>query len=465
MRFPLLFAFLFSFSLIAGEIYWIPLKGEVEWGMASLLKRGVKLAEENEAEGIVIEISTFGGRLDAAVEMKDVLLQTTIPTFTFVNPRAISAGSLLALSTHHIYVLSGGSIGAATPVTGGMGEMEKAPEKIISYTRALFRTTAEARGHSSALAEAFVDEDIEVVLTKEGKIVKREEVNKEENIKKVICPKGKLLTLSGKEALEYKLSEGLPNSKEEFLKLAHLKGKKIVYVRKNWGEQLSSLLTNSTVASLLFSLGLLGLIFELSMPGWGVSGTLGAIFLILFFTGKYFAGLAGWGEIFLFLLGCVLLAIEIFLIPGFGVTGISGIILILLSLYLSLVKHPIPKSPLEWVALKEALYSLSIGFILLSAGFLLFLKFLPQTPIFSHLGLSTRLEESHAIPDYSALLGKKGKTLTPVRPVGKAIIEGKLYDVVSEGEFIEKNKIVKVRHVEGMRIVVEEEKNKNETPE
>ncbi|HEX67867.1 MAG TPA: hypothetical protein ENG13_02250 [bacterium] len=170
MRFPLLFAFLFSFSLIAGEIYWIPLKGEVEWGMASLLKRGVKLAEENEAEGIVIEISTFGGRLDAAVEMKDVLLQTTIPTFTFVNPRAISAGSLLALSTHHIYVLSGGSIGAATPVTGGMGEMEKAPEKIISYTRALFRTTAEARGHSSALAEAFVDEDIEVVLTKEERL-------------------------------------------------------------------------------------------------------------------------------------------------------------------------------------------------------------------------------------------------------------------------------------------------------
>lgn len=441
--------FFFPFLLYGKGVLWIPLQGEVEWGMASFLKRGIETAEKMDVEAVVLEISTFGGRLDSVVDMKETLLNTSLPTYSFINPRAISAGSLIALATDKIYILPRGTIGAATPVSGG-GEV--AGEKVISFVRSLFRATAEAKGHSPFLAEAFVDPDAEIVLTEGGKIFRKGEEGGRKVVK-VISPRGKLLTLTGKEALEYGLAEGTPGSKKEFLKETGLLEKEIITLRPNWGEKLARVLTSSTVASLLFSLGILGILFELTMPGWGISGTIGSLLLLLFFTGKYFAGLAQWVEILLFLLGIALLLVEIFLLPGFGIAGISGIILLLLSLYLSLVKHPLPQNVLDREALQEALYSLSLGMVILGGGFLLFLKFLPQTPIFSHLGLSTRMDKT-SIKDYSYLLGKKGKAITPIRPVGKAKIGEEIVDVVSEGEFLEKGREVEVIQVEGVRIVV-----------
>ncbi|MCD6219073.1 hypothetical protein J7K43_01640, partial [Candidatus Calescamantes bacterium] len=243
MRFLWFFVvFLFSILNCTGEILWIPIKGEIEWGKVSFLKRSLEIAQNEDIEAVVIEISTFGGRLDSTVEMKDTLLSLSIPTFSFVNPRAISAGSLLALSTDHIYIVPGGTIGAATPVTGGMNKMEEAPEKVLSYTRALFRTTAEAKKHSPLIAEAFVDKDVEIVRVKGGELKYKQEV-KEEEILKVVSPKGKLLTLSGKEAKEIGLAEGTPVSRDEFLRVSGMEGKKIKEIFPNFGERLAGLLT------------------------------------------------------------------------------------------------------------------------------------------------------------------------------------------------------------------------------
>ena len=273
---------------------------------------------------------------------------------------------------------------------------------------------------------------------------------------KTVSPKGKLLTLSGKEAKEIGLAEGTPVSRDEFLRVSGMEGKKIKEIFPNFGERLAGLLTNSTVASLLFSLGILGIIFELSMPGWGISGTIGVVLLFLFFAGKYFGGLVEWVDLLLFLLGSTLLMVEIFLIPGFGITGIAGILLILASLYLSLVKHPFPRTPVEWHLLREVFYSLSLSGAVLILGFLVFLKYLPRTPLFSHLALFTSLgkEKFSSFPDYSHLAGKRGKAISPIRPVGKAEIEEKIFDVISEGEFIEQGEIVEVVKTEGPRIVV-----------
>ncbi len=456
MRFLcLLLVFLFPLLSYAGEILWIPIEGEIEWGKASFLKRALAKASQDKVDAVVLEISTFGGRLDSMIEMRDSLLSFPIPTFSFINPRAISAGSLLALATDHIYITPGGTIGAATPVTGGLGKMKEASEKVVSYTRALFRTTASAKKHSPLLAEAFVDKDVELVEVEGGKLMYKQEA-KGKKVLRVISPRGKLLTLSGKEARQVGLAEGNPSSREEFLKLSGLRDEKIEKVFPNPGEKLAGILTNSTVSSLLFSLGILALIFEFTMPGWGISGTAGVILLLLFFTGKYFAGLLEWLDILLFLLGCTLLLVEVFLIPGFGIAGIAGILLILTSLYLSLVKYPLPHTPIEWKTFREAIYSISFSFAVLLAGFLAFLKFLPRTPLFSHLALSTSLKKKEftALPDYSFWIGKRGKTISHIRPAGKVEIEGKIIDVVSEGEFIEPGEMVKVVKTEGPRIVV-----------
>ncbi len=441
-------------ELKAEEIIWVKVKGDVELGMAKYIERAVHLAEKKKSSFLVLEISTYGGRLDAAEDIKEILLKTPLPTYSFINPRAISAGALIALATSHIYIHPGGNIGAATPVMEGSGP---APEKIKSFVRSSFRSTAEVKKHPSALAEAFVDEEIEVVEVEGGKILKKEEVKKGEKIIKTISPKGKLLTLTGKEAVELGLAEATASDREEFLRKVNLQNLSVKEITPNWGEKLAGIFTHPLISGLLLSVGLLGIIFELQMPGWGISGTIGSLCLFLFFAGKYFSGLAEIGDIILFFIGLILIGIEIFLLPGFGIAGITGILALLTGLYLSLVKRPLPHTPLDMERIKTAFYSLGWSLALIIIGVLVLLRFFPKTPLFEKIALTTSQKEGYtAPPDYSYLLGKRGKTLTPVRPAGKVSIEGKIIDVVSEGEFIPKGKKVEIIKVEGARVVVRE---------
>jgi len=243
-----------------------------------------------------------------------------------------------------------------------------------------------------------------------------------------------------------------------------LKGATLVKVPITWSENLVRFLTKPMVSGLLLTLGTLGLIFEMWTPGWGVGGTIGAFFLALFFGGQYLVGMAGWIEPLLFVLGVGLLLAEIFVIPGFGVAGIGGIILIVASLFLALVRHPFSTSPIAKEEYGQALYTISLSFVAVFVIIFLSLKFVPRTDIWKKLRTSivlTSREESgqgyRGTPaSWEKFRGKEGKSLTILRPAGRAIFGEEILDVVTEGGFINRDSRIKVIKVEGNRIIVSE---------
>ena len=423
------------------EVYVVPIKGVIDLGLSSFVRRVAREAKEKGAQCIILELETFGGRVDAATEIRDTLFESDMKTIAFVNKRAISAGALISLACQSIVMAPGSTIGAATPVTIAPGTTTTQPtdEKTISYVRKEFKATAERNNHPTMLAEAMVDPDVEI----EG-----------------VIEKGKLLTLTTEEALRLKLAEHKASKIGEILTLYGLENAHVVSASLTWSESLVRFLTHPLVSGLLLTFGLLGIFFELRMPGWGVSGTVGLVCLALFFGAQYMVGLARWIEPFLFIAGGILLAVEIFVIPGFGITGISGILLIVASLFLALVKHPMPKTPVDVSRLLQASYvvgtSLVATFLVASLSF----RFMGKIPFLSKLVLFSeeKGEEGYrsAPVEMERFIGREGMTLTMLRPVGKAQFGDTIVDVVSEGELIEKGKRVEVIKVEGNRVVVSE---------
>lgn len=467
------------------KVYVIPVEDRkvftVDLGLSAFVKRAVKEAEEAKAEAIIFQINTFGGRVDAATEIRDILFNTEIKTIAFVNKRAISAGALITLACQSIVMAPGATVGAATPVqmSPGGGGAKALGEKYISYVRKEFKSTAERNNHPAKLAEAMVDADIElkavtidnqlIILTPEGLEEKKEKLGEEKiKIEKSDIPagfsKGKLLTLTTDEALRFGLVSYKVNKIEEILPLYKLEGSSLVKAPITWSENFVRFLTHPVVSGLLLTLGSLGLIFELRIPGWGVSGTLGLLCLALFFGGQYLVGLASWIEPVLFVLGVGLLLAEILVIPGFGIAGIGGIILIVASLFLALIKHPLPTFPLAKEEYGSALYTISLSFMAIFIVTLLSLKFVPQTRLWKRLRprmILTSREESEegyrgTPSSWERFLGKEGKTLTILRPAGRAIFGEEILDVVTGGNFINQDSLIKVVKVEGNRIVVAE---------
>ena len=316
----LVFSFMiYTVSNSLAEFVIVPIEGTIDGGLAAFVERAVNEARENGKEGIIFRVDTPGGRIDSAVYIKDTILDAEIPTVAFVDKSAISAGALISIACDSIYMSTGSSIGAATAVDI---QGQKASEKVISYFRAQMRATAEAKGRRADIAEAMVDEELEI---------------------ECISKKGMLVTLTYKEALEVGISNGTVDTIEEVLSRLGREDAEVVEYRLNWAEQVVRVLTHPIVSSLLMSIGFLGLLIEIKTPGWGVGGTIALIALALFFGSHYIVMLAGIEELLLFTVGIVLFALEIFVIPGFGIAGVGGIAFILLSLYLSLVgrmPHP-----------------------------------------------------------------------------------------------------------------------------
>ncbi len=399
------------------RVYSLPISGEIEPGLAAFVARGIQLAERNN--GIVLlEINTFGGRVDAATEIKDLILKAEVPVIAHVSERAWSAGALIALAAPQIAMAPGSSIGAAEP-----RPME---EKTVSALKAEFESTAERWGRNRQLAGAMVDADVVV-----------------ENL----AEKGKILTLSAQDALDWNMADLMAGSTHELLAKLGYESYEIVRLTPHWAEQIARFLTNSTVSSLLLTLGFLGLIFEITSPGWGVPGTSGMFALILFFGGSYVTGLAGLEAILLFILGIVLLVLEVTVIPGFGLAGILGLASVITSIILA------------FGDVQTGLFSLSIAISVSVVAVILLWGRIRQSRLWQRLVLSH--EESpeagyRAPANFGHLVGKKGVALTPLRPAGTAVIDGDRYDVVSEGGFVTGNSSVEVVQTEGTRVVVRE---------
>lgn len=416
----LLFVMVFGANLVLAAtpvVYAVPIRGEIEPGLAAFIARGLTLAERNNAV-LLLEINTFGGRVDAATEIKDLLFKAKVPVIAYVSERAWSAGALIALAAPQVAMAPGSSIGAAEP--------RPMDEKTVSALRAEFESTAGRAGRNPRVAGAMVDADLAI----EG-----------------LVEKGKILTLSADDAVEWGIADVLANSRHEVLVHFGYDNYELIPLTPHWAERIARFVTTSTVSSLLLTLGFLGLIFEITTPGWGVPGTGGLIALALFFGGRYVTGLAGFEEIGLFILGILLLAMEIFVIPGFGLAGILGIIAVVVSVVL------------VFGNLQAALTSLFIALSVSIVAIILLWKRIQQGHFWQRLVLShtESKDEGYSAPaDFSHLLGHEGLTLTPLRPAGTVVIDGVRYDVVSEGGFIAENSLIEVVLLEGTRIVVRE---------
>lgn len=411
----------------------VPINGTIDLGLAPFLARAVREATDAGASAVVLDINTFGGRVDAAVAMRDTLLNARIRTIAFVNPRAISAGALLALACNTIILTTGGTIGAAAPVVPGSdGSSKPADEKSVSYVRKEFRATAEARHRPLEIAEAMVDADVEIPG---------------------ISPKGKLLTLTTEEALQHKVADLTAPTLEAALTAAGLPNAEVRRVGPTWAETLVRFLTHPAVASLLMTVGVLGIIVEMRTPGFAVPGVVGLLSLGLFFWGHWIVQLAGWEELLLVVVGAVLVAVEVFVIPGFTVFGVAGIVALIGGLGMAMVGVDVSVS-----SVTAALGRVAISILLAMAGALALFRFLPRLPFGRRLVLDTGMDADRGYissPETDRRwLGRSGTAISPLRPAGIAEIDGTRVDVVSDGVFLDAGTVIEVTRVDGNRIVV-----------
>jgi membrane-bound serine protease (ClpP class) len=414
-------------------VYVAPIEGMIDLGLAPFVQRVLTEATQEGAAAVILEINTFGGRVDAAVLIRDALLNARVPTVAFINKRAISAGALISLAAEKIVMTNGGTIGAATPVQMGQpGAPAQPVEKTVSYVRKEFRATAEARKRPPLIAEGMVDADVQIPG---------------------LIEKGKLLTLTTDEALKHKVADFRAESLESVLEQLGLAGAQPRRVSPNWAEDLVRFLTNPIVSSLLMTVGMLGIFLEIRTPGFGLPGALGVASLALFFWGHWLVQLAGWEEMLLVASGFVLLVLEIFVIPGFGVAGVLGICALLAGLSLSLIG-----GGATWQFVSIAVGRVLISVFLALLASLLVLRYLPRLPFGRQLILETGLAAgdgyASAPKSDNRWLGKHGTTFSPLRPAGIAEIDGERVDVVSDGEFIDAGMPIVVTRVDGNRIVV-----------
>ena len=413
-------------------VYAISIEGVIDLGLAPFLSRTIREAEEAGAAAVLLEINTFGGRVDAAVVMRDALLNSRVRTIAFVNQRAISAGALIALACNTLVMTQGGTIGAATPVLGGGGATLPTDEKSVSYVRSEFRATAEARNRPPEFAEAMVDVDVEI----QG-----------------VIAKGKLLTLTTSEALEHRVADLRADTVTAVLEGAGLAGAEVRQARQTWAESFVRFLTNPIVSSLLMTIGLLGLLVEIRTPGFAVPGTIGLISLGLFFGGHWIVRLAGWEELILVSLGVLLLALEVFVFPGITVAGVAGVIALVAGLGMSLVGAGATVSVLITV-----LGRVAMSILLAMVGAFAFVRALPHLPFGRRLVLNADMQAAtgyvSAPESDRQWLGRTGAALSPLRPAGIAEIDGSRVDVISDGGFIDAGSPIEVTRVDGNRIVV-----------
>lgn len=416
----------------AGPVIRVPVHGTIELGLAPFIERSLREAEAVGARAVILDIQTPGGRVDAAQRIISALGETPVPIYAFVNRSAFSAGAMIALATDHIYMIPGAVIGAATPV-GGDGE--KAAEKMVSAMRAEMRALAERRGLEPRIAEAMVDEEIEI----EG-----------------VVEEGKLLTLTTEEAVSVGYATEVADW-DGLVEMLGLADAEVVPATVNWAENTVRFLTHPMVAPLLLSLGFIGLLIEFKTPGFGIGGAVGALALTLFFGSHLLIGLAGWEAMILLGIGLTLLGIEIFIVPGFGLFGIGGIIGVLAGIYMSMLGRM--ATTIDYA---RAATMLSITIIVVGVCAWVLLRRLPRSGRFKRTGIFLEDEMTRELGYLSGdvrqdLVDTIGTALTDLRPAGTGEFGDERLDVTADGSWIPVGSRIRVIRSDGYRHVVRKE--------
>lgn len=393
-------------------------------------------AKEIEADLVILELDTYGGAVNDADDIRTRMLELEKPILVFINKDAASAGALISIACDSIYMAPGASIGAATVV---IGTGEAAPDKYQSYMRSIMRSTAEATGRDPQIAEAMVDQEIEIdSITKAGNV----------------------LTFSTSEAIKYNFCEAEVKSVEEILERNGIEEYEIVEFELNFTERIIRIFLNPFISGILILVIVGGIYFELQSPGVGFPIMASLMAAVLYFVPYYLNGLAANWEIIVFFVGIILIVLEVFVIPGFGVAGIGGILLVVGSLILVMLNNDyfdfsFVKSGEITIAVATTLSGLLASVLLLFFGGVR----LTQTRVFRRISLQDTQKSSDGYTSNfkkKSYLGMKGTTYTVLRPSGKIMVDGELMDAFTRGEYIEKDKKVEVIDESGISLKVKE---------
>lgn len=419
------------------KVFLMKISAEIDPRTNRYSELALEEAEDIEADIIILEIDTYGGAVNDADDIRTRFLEEEKPVWVFINKDAASAGALISIACDSIYMAPGASIGAATVVVGTTGQA--APDKYQSYMRSIMRSTAEANGRDPKIAEAMVDEEIEIDSITEA---------------------GKVLTFSTSEAIKNGFCEAQVKSVEEILARNGVEKYKLIEYELGLTERIIKFFLNPVISGILILVIIGGIYFELQTPGVGFPIMAAIAAAILYFVPYYLNGLAANWEIIVFLVGIVLLLLEIFVIPGFGVAGISGIVLIIGALILVMLNNDVfDFTFVDGSEIVAAVTSTLVG--LIAAIMMMFFGGvrLTQTKVFEKISLPDTQKRSEGYTsnfNQQSYLGMKGVTYTVLRPSGKILINDELKDAFTRGEFIDKDKKVEVVDESGTSLKVRE---------
>ena len=417
-------------------VFVLPIKEEIGPASHRHLEDGMKQAEKSKADYIILHLNTYGGTVDDADKMRTMILKSKIPVYAFIDNNAASAGALISISCDSIYMSSGANIGAAT-VVGQDGA--PAPEKYQSYMRSMLRSTAEQKHRDPKIAEAMNDARAYIPNVNDS---------------------GKVLTFTTSEAIKNKYCQGQAETVEQVLTLAHINKYEIQTYKVSKIGSIIDWLINPVISGFLIMIIIAGIYYEFQAPGTLFPIGASILAALLYFAPHYLQGLAENWEILVFLAGLVLLALEIFVIPGFGIAGVSGILLIILGLTLSLVKSVPTNFPVnlpEGNSFVKALFIVVVSIIFAAGLSVYFTSKLIKSSAFKRMSLQAEIGKEHVIgTEITAknLAGRQGTAFTVLRPSGKVEIDGEVYDATAESGFIEKGEKVEVVKFETAQLFV-----------
>ncbi len=414
-----------SVNLLASEssdIYIIPISGEITPAMAAFFKNSIENAEKENAEAVLVEISTLGGRVDAAFNMKHVMEKSKIPIIVYISDRALSAGALLAISAPRIIMAPGSHIGSAEPIPYSV--------KAVAAIRGEFEAAAERNGRDKIIAAAMVDKEVDIPG---------------------LSPAGSLLDITAITAMEYGYAEAVLEGRQEVLDYLGYKDSTIQVIRPDFIIRVAQVLTKSSTASIILTIAIIAIIIEIFTKGFGIFGFIGIGALSLYFGANFIVGYSSWWPVILFIIGAVLLIAEVF-IPGFGIAGISGISSMLIGIVFA---APDPIKGIRNIGIASALVIIMLPILF---------RYMKRSSVLRRIVLSDTIihkPKSHEDNGDIEVLNKEGITLTTLRPSGIVNINGMKFDAVSRGEFIEPGKRVRVVESKGLSVVVTEDETKN----
>ncbi len=405
-----------SFGESNSKIYVVPISGEINRATRNYVKDVLDdLNEKNDLAAVIFEIDTFGGLIEEANNIKDLIISTNIPTISFVNNKAASAGVLITIASENVVMSKNAMIGSAETIPN--------TEKVLSMWRSWLRDTANYRGRNAEIIEAMADSDIVI----EG-----------------ISERGKLVNLTSQEALEYGIADYLSNDYQDIAEYFGYKNVEIVEKNESMQIKLAKYISSPYLSSFILTIAFVGLVVEILTPGFGIGGTISIIGFGLYFGGNILAGNSNWTSLALFIVGIILLIVEI-MMPGFGLPGISGIIFVIIGVILAMD------------SVTNALLSISIAIIITTIIGIMLVKRGFKSKLFNSIVLDsqTKREKGYLSSEVDEnLISKEGVTLTELRPSGYIDIDGDRIDALSDEGFISKGIPIKVVRIEGTKIFV-----------